>query len=304
MALSQVSGPLVVGAGHSVDTQQAAPSPVNQGVALFDPRFPYRYGAGAENNAIMAIGAALGGQYLTVDAVPSTISAVNIAAAANPSTGVAMTLVNGAGAAGVTKLSAALTIAQTGNVVPTGALVIDGTPGLVTFGTQGSIAIADPTKCLNRAISITGVAGGTGGTVKIVGYDLYGNLIHETLTVTSGATTTVSHKAYKFVASVTPQFTDSHTLSVGCSDSYGFPLRADTFGYVTIFWDATVVTSSTGFTGAVSTAATATSSDVRGLYALQSDASDGTKRLTITQRVSVANISSTTGLFGVAQFTA
>lgn len=303
MALSQLSGPLVVGAAHSVDTQQAAPSPFIQGVALFDPRYKYNYGFGAENNAVACVGAALGGQYLTIDSVPSTISTTNIAAAANPASGVAMTLVNGTGGVGVTKLAAALTILQTGNVVPLGALVIDGNPGTVSFGTQGSILIADPTKAINRAIQITGVSSGSGGTVKIVGYDLYGNLIHETLTVTSGATSTVSHKAYKFIMSITPQFSDTHNISVGCADSYGFPFRADTFGYVTIFWDATVETSSTGFTGAVSTTGTATSSDVRGLYALQSDASDGTKRMTVTQRISVANISSTTGIFGVAQFT-
>lgn len=302
MGLSQVSGPLVVGAAHSVDTQQAAPSLFQEGTALFDPRFTYKYGFGAENNAVGAVGAAISGQYLTIDAVPSAISTTNIAAAANPATGVAMTLVNGTGAVGVTKLASALTILQTGNIVPAASLVLDVNPGVVTFGTQGSIVIADPTKALNRCIQITGVSGGSGGTVKIVGYDLYGNLVHETLTVTSGATSTVSHKAYKFILSITPQFTDSHNISVGCADSYGFPLRADTFGYVTIFWDAAFITSNTGFTAAVSTTGTATSSDIRGLYALQSDASDGTKRLTITQRVSVANISSTTGLFGVAQF--
>jgi len=55
------------------------------------------------------------------------------------------------------------------------------------------------------------------------------------------------------------------------------------------------------FTAAVTTnPATTTTGDIRGTIALPS-ASDGTKRLTIFESVTVANISSITGLYGVAQ---
>lgn len=302
--LSQLQGPLVVGNSLTGTAQQdVAPSVFMEGTALFDPRSTYKYGAGAENKAIACYAAALSGKYLVVDQVPSTIATNNIAAAANAVTGTAMVLVNGTGGAGITKLASALTIPQTGNIVPTAALVVDGTPAIVTFGTQGTIALADPTKAIARAVSITGVAGGTGGAFKIVGYDLYGNLTHETVTATSGATTTNSVKTYKFIASVTPQFSDAHNYSVGTTDIYGFPMRVDTFGYVMICWSAGFISSNAGFTGAVSTTGTATSSDVRGKYATQTDASDGTKRMTIFVSVSPTNITSITGLFGVAQFT-
>lgn len=303
MGITANAGPYIAYVGDNPGSQQAAPSLFSQGMAVYDPRYGYMGGGGAENKALLALGIGPSLNVLVIDQVPSAIATNNISAAANPTSGTAVTLVNGTGGVGITKLAAALTIPQTGNVVPSGALVIDATPGLVLYGTQQSIGIADPTKSVQRAISFTGASSGAGGTVKVVGYDIWGNLIHETVTVTSGATTSNSNKTYKFITSVTPQFTDTHTLAVGTADVFGFPLRVDTFGYVRIFWDATVETSSTGFTGAVSTTGTATSSDIRGKYALQSDASDGTKRMTVFIAVSAANISSNAGLFGVAQFT-
>lgn len=304
MPMTELTSPLIIsGSSNGTTSEQDAPSLFNEGTALFDARYTYKRGAGAENKALIALGIGPSLNILVVDQVPSAISNVNIAAGQFPVSGTGMALVNGTGGIGITKLAAALTIPQTGNVVPSGALVIDATPGIVLYGTQQSVGLADPTKSVTRAISFTGVSGGTGGTVKIVGCDIWGNLIHETLTVTSGATTSVSKKMYKFIISLTPQFSDgTHNLSAGTADTFGFPIRVDTFGYARIFWSATVENSSVGFTGAVSTTATATSADVRGSYALQSDASDGTKRMTIFVSVSAANITTTNGLFGVAQF--
>lgn len=54
------------------------------------------------------------------------------------------------------------------------------------------------------------------------------------------------------------------------------------------------------FTAAVTTTATTTTGDVRGTYAVPS-ASDAAKRLVVFETISVANIGTTTGIFGVTQ---
>jgi hypothetical protein len=123
----------------------------------------------------------------------------------------------------------------------------------------------------------------------------------EVIAAPASATTVNGKKAFKYIASVVPQFTDAHNYSVGTTDIYGFPIRSDFFGDVAINYNATGITASTGYTAAVTTSpATTTTGDVRGTYALQS-AADGSKRLMIRQFVLAANIGSTSGLFGVTQ---
>jgi hypothetical protein len=169
------------------------------------------------------------------------------------------------------------------------------------FGQVGTVNLWNPQALISRAVSITGSASATGGAFLVSGYDIYGVPMTETITATSGATTTNGKKAFKYIASVVPQFTDAHNYSVGTTDIYGLPLRADFFSDISINYASAVVTANTGFTAAVTTSpATSSTGDVRGTYALQS-AADGSKRLSVRQFILPANMSSLAGLFGVTQ---
>lgn len=311
MGLSAFSGPLVIhgpSASSSVGANlstlplspDAGPSSIFGGFTLFDPRFSYKGGGGTENNALLSIGIGLNGGYLTLDQAPSTAAVNNIAVAAAVTSGTNMTLVSTT-AAGITVLSSALTIPQTGNIIASGKLAIDLAPALVYFGTNKSTAVADPTKNIARCVSVTASSGAVGGVMLIQGADLYGYPQTQKLTVASsptGTATTNSTKAFKFITAVTPQFSDTFSYSVGTIDTIGFPVRVDTFPYVTAGWAGAIIASSTGFVAAVTSTATNTTGDVRGTYLLPS-VSNGVKTLQFFQSISPANISTLAGIFGV-----
>jgi hypothetical protein len=169
------------------------------------------------------------------------------------------------------------------------------------FGQTPSIYLWNPQAMVSRAVSITGSASSTGGNFLVSGYDIYGVPMSEVIAGPAGATTTNGKKAFKYIASVVPQFTDAHNYSVGTTDIYGFPLRADFFSDVAINYANASVTANTGFVAAVTTSpATTTTGDVRGTYALQS-AANGSNRLAIRQFVMPANMGTNAGLFGVTQ---
>lgn len=169
-------------------------------------------------------------------------------------------------------------------------------------GPLGSIYMWNPQAMVARAVSITSTnAGATGGNFLVSGFDIYGAPMTERITKAAGATTTNGTKAFKYISSVVPQFTDAQTYSIGTSDIFGLPLRSDFFGDLVINYPDTVITASTGYVAAVTTTpATNTTGDVRGTYALQT-ASNGSRRLYIRQAVPLANVGSVTGLFGVTQ---
>ena len=235
--------------------------------------------------------------------VPATAATANIAALANVTNGTAMTLVSSTGS-GVTVVSTATQVWASGNTVAVGSLALDGMPGLINFGLADpagnyKTSIYDPSKALARAVSITGSTSGTGGHFLVSGADVYGYPQTENINATSGATTTNGKKAFKFIYSVTPLFTDAHNYSVGTTDIFGFPLRADRFEQVLVWWASALVTANTGFVAADSTSpATATTGDVRGTYNVQSS-SDGSKRLAVAVGPTESNCVSLTGVFGV-----
>ena len=169
------------------------------------------------------------------------------------------------------------------------------------FGAPASVYLWNPQALVSRAVSVTGSASSTGGNITISGYDIYGVPMSEVIAAPAGATTVNGKKAFKYISSVVPAFTDAHNYSVGTTDIYGLPLRSDFFSDVSINYNAAAVTANTGYVAAVTTSpATTTTGDVRGTYALQS-ASDGSKRLAIRQFILPANMNSVTGLFGVTQ---
>lgn len=161
----------------------------------------------------------------------------------------------------------------------------------------------DARRIFARGISVTGVSGGAGGAFTIVGYDGYGQPQTETLTATAGATTVNTKKTYKYITSITPGFSDAHNYSFNTSDIYGLPLFSKYFEENNIFFNATLITATTGWVvGDATSPATKTTGDVRGTYALQT-ASNGTRRLVIHQLPSfnemAANTSNPAPLYGV-----
>jgi hypothetical protein len=319
MALEATQGPeLVWGQNPPAIPGQAppdynpdrAPSGGDLGWGVIDPRFGYRIGGyfnpsaliGGATPAPQAILFLSASEQVCVDQAPSAIAVNNIAAAANVTNATPMTLVSVSGA-GITVMASALTIPQTGLGVPAGNLAIDLLPGLVSFGQNGTIAVVDPTHNVARAVSITGSASATGGVFAIAGFDLYGQPQTENITATAGATTTNGKKGWKFITSVTPQFTDAHNYSVGTTDIYEFPLRVIEFPTSTVGWNGAIVAASTGFVAADTTSpATAITGSVRGTYAVQGAASDGTRILQMYVSPRVADLAAVTNTSAVSLF--
>ena len=268
------------------------------GSSLLDSRNGYDPGQ-ADSNPIYQW--CYSGQFVTVDQVPSTISAVNIAASQTPVAGTPLTLVSTTGAGitvGVTAINR-VTGASVSNL-----LAIDGAAGIVTFAAAASgsqiMQAYDPTKAIARNVRITSVGVDTGATFKVSGYDIYGTPMTETITGAS-ATVASGKKAFKYISSIGPAGTLSGSaVTVGTGDVYGLPIRADSFFYQQIVWNNAGITATTGFVAAVTSTASSTTGDVRGTYNVQS-ASDGTKRLICFQTIPVANVGTSNGVSGVAQ---
>lgn len=308
MSFTHYEGPLVVfgrarsagGLGQTQDYNPDSPSPGLIGEymsALLDTRVPFTYQPG--QGASQPFYGYLGGQITLIDQVPFTINDAAIAALQAPTAATPLTLNSGALPDGIT--TASVKNALTGAMV-TGLLAIDASMATVqpsSSGTSGSLNLWSPATSISRALSLTSGANLSGGTYTARGYDIYGYPVTCTRAGPNANTVNFS-KALKYVESVTPSASSVSTVSVGTSDIYGLPLRADAFGYLTIFWNNTLITAATGFVAAVITdPATATTGDVRGTYATQ-DASDATKALQVFWRPKAANISQT-GLWGIAQ---
>lgn len=272
---------------------------------LLDPRLPFSVQAGQG-----PFRGWFGGQYVSVDAVPSSAAANNIVASQSPGTG-AITLVT-TSAAGVT-VGNSIVNSLTGATV-TGLLAIDSNSLVpLAFGQTGVNNAWDPTKMIMRCLSIAASTGvNSGVTFVINGFDAYGFPMTQSLAgpATSG-TNAVTTKAFKFISSITHNSTVTGAITIGTTDTYGLPLRADSFGYLTVFNGANTASqmsvNGTGFVAAVTTSASATTGDVRGTYAMQGTAPTGTSRITIIQNISAANVGLVSsagypiGLIGVAQ---
>lgn len=296
--------PIGTGAKGS-ENPSLAPSLFWGGIGLFDPRAGY--------NVTRAGALGWGGATPeTVNFVPSTATVTAIAAAQVPVAATPLTLVSATGA-GITVLAAAQQVWPSGNIIPAGALAIDGATALLSFGTPSPSTGAtpftfyDPRTMGARAVAIHSAGDDTGATFLVSGWDIYGYPMTQLVTGVSTATVNTL-KAFKYIGSITPQGTLSGSnVSVGQSDIFGFPLFTPTFPYANIFWNSANVTAATGFT-APDTTATATNltGDVRGTYALQA-ASNNTLRLQISNRLSAVALSNgaangpVAGMFGVQQ---
>ena len=376
MSITAFSGPVIsYGQAPFADyNSEIAPSLFWGGVARLDPRSNFIYVPGQSAGAFTAgFGTS---DCMTLNYAPYALSTSAIAAAANVTSGTAMTLVStnststgvsvgntctnfntGATVTGllmvdgfasftgviansiltVSALTGALTVGMTisGTGVNTGTTIVNQLTGPAggagTYTVQGSVttssttitaqatgtsALAQPFGLLGqpssvylwnpqaliaRAVSVTGSSSSAGGNITISGYDIYGVPMSEVIAAPAGATTVNGKKAFKYISSVVPAFTDAHNYSVGTTDIYGFPMRSDFFGDVAINYASAAITANTGYVAAVTTSpATTTTGDVRGTYALQT-AANASNRLVVRQFITPANMGSISGLFGVTQ---
>jgi hypothetical protein len=125
----------------------------------------------------------------------------------------------------------------------------------------------DPLQALSRNISITTVnTTGAGGGFIVNGWDAHGQAMSELITVAAATTTSYyGKKAFKYIKSVIPQFTDATgAYSVGVGDTFGMPMRMDRYEYLNWCYNGINAVNSSGFIAAVLSVATNTTGDVRG----------------------------------------
>lgn len=175
------------------------------------------------------------------------------------------------------------------------AQAVAGAGNLTINGGQASGGVA--TFAVARCVSIVSSgAGDTTQTATVFGTDTYGVPMSETIAF-NGTTTVNGKKAFRTVTRVAISAALAGNASVGTTDIFGLPIRANSRNYVLTAWNGAFVTTGT-FVAADATAATATTGDVRGTYAVP-DAADGVKRLTAW--VFVLDDDTQAGLYGVAQ---
>lgn len=213
---------------------------------------------------------------------------------------------SGGGLLGTYTLSANATATATGDTI-TG--LYTGPYLTVPFGPAGTIQSFNPGDMISRAVKIVSTTSQVVQTFTVNGFDVFGYPMTELITtVGTSATTTNGKKAFKYIQSVTPSVTDgTGSYSVGTQDIVGFPIRSDAYQVgaeydITLMWNNATVAASTGYVAAVLTTPTNATGDVRGTWALQTAASNGTLRLMLTQTPLVPNFNSAVGLYGNTQF--
>ena len=322
MSVTALSGPVITFQdGGLLNSSSVAQNP-DQGTSLFlqsvgllDPRTNYTYLPGQANGLIgldssgVAVTSApafgwLNARFLVADYAPGTASTTSLAAAQSLAT--TLSLVTASTSAVTVNSGPGVVTNAAGSTASTGSLLIDNKPGWVYPSQAKSIGIWDPANPpVGRAVTIYTNASASTINFTVTGYDAYGYPITQVLAASTTTGSVSTGKAFKWVTSVTLSTTSggvATSVSVGVSDKYGLPMFASAAGYVDLWFNnaPSITTTSTAFV-AGSTATTTSSTDVRGTYNIATGlgTSDGGKILQIWQSVSVANIQSATGLFGV-----
>ncbi len=133
----------------------------------------------------------------------------------------------------------------------------------------------------------------------ISGRDPYLQVLTQTMTGPTGTGTAETLKTFRYIAGVFASGNTTSAISIAAGDKFGLPLCVTSVDFVQFSWAGTKVTSSAGFSGAVTTSpSTAALGDVRGVYSVSS-ASDGVKRFTAWININDPN--SVTTAYGVQQ---
>ena len=152
-----------------------------------------------------------------------------------------------------------------------------------------------------RTVAAGGAGGAGANTVIVTGYDMYEVPVTASFAGATSGNTVESNKTFRYVTSIT--VTGSATgsgISIGVGDKIGFPYRVNTASDFIVTNSGTVVTANgTGFVAADTTsAATATSNNVRGSYTLQTATNAANVQ---TFWIYPSDVNTTNGLFGVPQ---
>jgi hypothetical protein len=139
----------------------------------------------------------------------------------------------------------------------------------------GAAQVWDSKQIGGRVLSYT--SGTTvAGTVTTTGYDVYGQLMHETVTPVVSSTVN-GLKAFKYILSVVPSGINNN-LSIGTADLFGIPIRTDLAESLNTYYAAAFLSTQTTFVAGVTATPTALTGDVRGTIGVPS-ATNGTNRL-------------------------
>ncbi len=153
------------------------------------------------------------------------------------------------------------------------------TPVVHMPGLDGGLArVHDGREMLARGVSISVTAlASTSGTFAylVTGYDVWRAPMTELISAviaTTNLTTIYGRKAFKYISSVRSSLqATTASVTVGISDIFGLPIRADQIQHLTVYAGNTAVANNVGFVAAVSTTgspATNTTGDVRGTLQL------------------------------------
>jgi len=186
--------------------------------------------------------------------------------------------------------------------------------GVEPYQFAGFALAFDPLQGIARALSVAAASIGSGTTaLTVTGYDVYGNIMHETITA-NGTTVVNGKKAFKYVQNITVATAATTgtpaSISVGHSDVVGLNLRSDKWEYLNVFWNGGFAINNTGWVQALSTTSTYTSADVRGTQNLSTclvgtgvlSSTNGVARVTIMMSVPFFNMINATPLNNVTLF--
>jgi len=299
-------GRVAPGSGAAAQPPLVAPSVDCAGAGTQDARWPWN--SGSTSSSPEAVGWYQTGVHPVLDVVPATATTTSLAAAQVPVAATPLTLVSSSGA-GIVVSNAAWVAMPSGNTIASGSLFVDSVPVYqkfgVTSGEAGNTWFYDAATMLSRCVRIHSVGDDSNATFTVAGYDIYGYPLTATVTGATAGNDAVTLKAFKVITSITPAGTLSGSnVSAGLVDTIGLPLYAAGASSLWGFWNNLIITGAGTFTAGVTTnPSTALLGDVRGTYVLGS-ASDASKRLTLYQRPSLAQMIAggiNAGMFGVAQ---
>lgn len=290
--------------GNLSVSPDAAPSLCYGGGGLADSRMAYnKYNGLGNGSAAAIVGWASDGLACVLDQTIASAPAATtggIAPAANVVSGTPMTLTTATTLTnGVLVTASALVTMPFLTTIPAGTVVVQSQMAYTKLGIRDITAFYDPTNACSRVIAVTGVAGGAGGGFLVKGWDVYGQPMSELITATAGATTVNGKKAWKWIASITPQFTDAHNYTFDVLNVFGLNLAVDVAAYVDQYIGGTGYSTNPSITAADATSpATTTTGDVRGTIAL----TPGGSRIVLFVSPSSARVTTVPlaqGLFGV-----
>ena len=292
---------------------QAAPSLFYQGVAILDQRpfFSYKPGQPVENNVYGWFGA---DRIMVIDKEISAAGENTVAQTQSSTTATSRTLTLTASNTANATVGVSIQRADTGATV-TGLVAIEGATSTITFGSDATVNLWDPSTTVARCLRFEGSSDDSAGVYTISGYDVYGYPMTEVITgsvsTTAGSTFVLTRKAWKYISTIVASGTHNSTgVTIGVSDVIGFPIALqDPTKFMLAISSAAgsfaITAVTTGAITAASTVATQTSTtpDVRGTYASTTATSSQGRRMAFYITPSVAALGST-GFYGAQQYTA